>query len=398
MKRYLAPAVTGLAVIGLWLGAAACSDKAATIDTNAKAAATTSITVAPGLKPAATQPTTTSQSSSTAQAQPSAAAGQAAVSQTTQLSVAAVVKLADPSIVRIQTTTGVGTGFIVSTDGYLITNNHVVQGTAGRAQATVQVTLSDGTTLDGKVVGADGRADIAVVKLTRNEPFTALTLGKLDDVVVGQDVVAIGYALDLKAGEGASYSVTRGIVSAKNRAITEGSPASGAIQTDAAINHGNSGGPLLNLSGQVIGVNTALAPDPTNPGGTANGIGFAVGSDTVKAVYDDIRASGAVTRGFLGIQRFEALRPAKARDLGIPEDTRGVYLSGADSVAPGSPAEKAGLRSGDVITKIDGVAIHTESDLAVQMIREEPNKTVEVVIYRGAKQMTLSVTLGTPAG
>ncbi len=397
MKRYLAPAVTGLAAIGLWLGAAACSDKAATIDTNAKAAATTSITVAPGLKPAATQPTTTSQSSSTAQAQPSAAAGQTAVSQTTQLSVAAVVKLADPSIVRIQTATGVGTGFIVSTDGYLITNNHVVQGTAGRAQATVQVTLSDGTTLDGKVVGADGRADIAVVKLTRNEPFTALTLGKLDDVVVGQDVVAIGYALDLKAGEGASYSVTRGIVSAKNRAITEGSPASGAIQTDAAINHGNSGGPLLNLSGQVIGVNTALAPDPTT-GGTANGIGFAVGSDTVKAVYDDIRASGAVTRGFLGIQRFEALRPAKARDLGIPEDTRGVYLSGADSVAPGSPAEKAGLRSGDVITKIDGVAIHTESDLAVQMIREEPNKTVEVVIYRGAKQMTLSVTLGTPAG
>ena len=397
MKRYLAPAVTGLAAIGLWLGAAACSDKAATIDTNAKAAATTSVTSAPVVKPAATQPTTTSQSSSTAQAQPSAAAGQTAVSQTTQLSVADVVKLADPSIVRIQTATGVGTGFIVSTDGYLITNNHVVQGTAGRAQATVQVTLSDGTTLDGKVVGADGRADIAVVKLTRNEPFTALTLGKLDDVVVGQDVVAIGYALDLKAGEGASYSVTRGIVSAKNRAITEGSPASGAIQTDAAINHGNSGGPLLNLSGQVIGVNTALAPDPTT-GGTANGIGFAVGSDTVKAVYDDIRASGTVTRGFLGIQRFEALRPAKARDLGIPEDTRGVYLSGADSVAPGSPAEKAGLRSGDVITKIDGVAIHTESDLAVQMIREEPNKTVEVVIYRGAKQMTLSVTLGAPAG
>jgi S1-C subfamily serine protease len=390
MNRLMAPVVSGIVLAGIVLGAAACSSKeGAPATSQASSAATTTTTTVPSQ-----QGTAAAGSNATSTATP--APIQTAVRSTTELSVEDVVKLADPSIVRIQTTIGVGTGFIVSTDGYLVTNNHVVAGRNGQPEATVQVTLSDGTNMTGKVVGADARSDIAIVKLDRSEPFSALKLGKLDDVAVGEDVVAIGYALDLKAGEGASYSVTRGIVSAKNRGISEGSVASGAIQTDAAINHGNSGGPLLNLQGEVIGVNTSLAPDPTNPGQVAAGIGFAVGSDTVQAVYDDIHSTGAVSRGYLGIQGFEALRPAEARDLGIPDTTRGVFLAAADAVAPSSPADQGGLRSGDVITKIDGVDIRTESDLTVQMIREAPNKTVEVDIYRGGQQQALQITLGTP--
>ena len=256
MNRFLAPAASGLAAMAILFGAAACSDKSpdatqASLATQAPAkSATTS----------AARPVGTAQPSATApQAQPTAPSVtvQATARVGGDLSVADVVKLADPSIVRIQTTAGVGTGFIITEDGYLITNNHVVQGRNGRAQDTVQVLLSDGTNLTGKVVGADARADIAVVKLDRPEPF-------------------------------------------------------------------------------------------------------------------------------------------KARELGIPEGTRGVLLAAADSVSVGSPAEKGGLRSGDVIITIDGVAIHTESDLAVQMIREEPNKKVDVEIFRGGKKQTLQVTLGTP--
>ena len=258
MNRFIATTATGITAIGILLGATACSDKPAATVSNQSANTTTATVAASAAPSSAAAPAT---------------AVQTTVVKTTELSVADLVKRADPSIVRIQTTAGVGTGFIVSDDGYLVTNNHVVQGRTGRAQDTVQVTLSDGSVLVGKVVGTDARADLAVVKLERATPFQALKIAKLEDVVVGQDVVAIGYALDLKAGEGASYSVTKGIISAKNRAINEGSPASGAIQTDAAINHGNSGGPLLNLQGEVVGVNTAIAPDPTT-GQVAAGIGF----------------------------------------------------------------------------------------------------------------------------
>jgi S1-C subfamily serine protease len=311
------------------------------------------------------------------------------------MTVAELVEFAEPSIVRIETGGGVGSGFIVDEAGYIVTNNHVVQGAAGLASATVNVTLSDGTRLAGRVVGTDPRSDLALVKI-EGGPYRALPLGNLDDVQIGDDVVAIGYALDLSRGEGPSFSVTRGIVSQKNRAISESAPILGAIQTDAAINHGNSGGPLLLLTGEVVGVNTALAPDPNSATGVAQGIGFAVGIDTVKAVWQQLRENGFVNRGLLGIQRFEALRPAQARDLGIPEDQGGVYLSSPDSVAPGGPASLAGIRSGDVIVRIADEDIDNEADLAVAMINHGPGETVDVEIYRGSERMTLSVTLGTP--
>jgi S1-C subfamily serine protease len=229
-----------------------------------------------------------------------------------------LVKFAEPSVVRIETDNGVGSGFVIDAGGYIMTNNHVVQGAR-----SINVTLSDGSENDAQVVGTDPKGDLALLKIDASG-LQALKLADLNQVQIGQDVVAIGYALDLSMGEGPSFSVTRGIVSQKNRAISESSGILGAVQTDAAINHGNSGGPLLDLYGEVVGINTALQPDQET-GGVAQGIGYAVGSDTVKAVYEQLRANGRVNRGLLGVRGFTSLRPAEAKALGLP-DTQGVYL------------------------------------------------------------------------
>jgi S1-C subfamily serine protease len=311
------------------------------------------------------------------------------------MSIADLVELVTPAIVRIESGGGVGTGFIVDGAGYIVTNNHVVESANLTGLGTVNVTLSDGEILSGTIVGTDPKADLALVKI-EGGPYHALELGSLDEVRIGQEVVAIGYALDLSQGEGPSFTVTSGIISQKNRAISESAPILGAIQTDAAINHGNSGGPLLTLSGEVVGVNTALAPDETSLSGVAQGIGFAVGVDTVRAVWTQLRDDGVVRRGLLGVRGFQALRPAHARDLGIPEDEGGIYLVSPDSVDPGGPAALAGIRSGDVVTRIGGVEVETEADLAVAMIENPPGTVVEVEVYRGAEQLSFEVTLGTP--
>ena len=370
MANFSRPALAGVTALILLIGAACSSN-----------------TVAP--READAGPTTSN--SSSVQATPTVVTQ---VKKTTgELSTQDLVKLAEPSVVRIATTSGVGTGFIADADGYIITNNHVIQTASGRNAATVTVTLSDGAEVTGRVVGADSRADLALVKIDQTG-LKALPIGSLEQTAVGQDVVAIGYALDLTGGEGPSYSVTRGIISAKNRAIKESSPILGAIQTDAAINHGNSGGPLLNLFGEVVGVNTAIAPDPTT-GDIAPGIGFAVGADTVKAVYEQLKATGKVNRGLLGISNFDALRPAKARTLGLAETATGVLI-GARGVAPGGPAEKAGIQVGDVISKIGNYPVKTEADLAVAMIRQAPGEIASVEFYRDGKRQTVQVTLGTP--
>lgn len=366
----------GVAAISAAVAIVGCSDRAPAADP--ATAITTSATEAVQTSAPATQP----------------ASRPATTRATGELSVTEIVKLAEPAIVRIETGGGVGTGFIVTSDGYLVTNNHVVEGSNGVAARTVNVTLSDGARVAGTVVGVDPRSDLALVKI-EGGPFTPLALGQLDEVEIGQEVVAIGYALDLRRGEGPSFTVTTGIVSQKNRAISESAPILGAIQTDAAINHGNSGGPLINLFGEVVGVNTALAPDPTT-GGVAQGIGFAVGVDTVHAVWEQLRDKGRVERGFLGISGFTALRPATARDLGIPETVGGIYLAAGDAVQLNGPAGAAGIRSGDVITSIAGAPIRTEADLAVAMIRNGAGTTVAVEVYRGSQKLTVDVTLGTP--
>ena len=313
--------------------------------------------------------------------------------QAGDLTVPGVVEKAGPSVVRIQAGSSIGSGFVIDPSGLIITNNHVIAGAR-----SISITVADGGQFPATVVGADARADLALLKINAGADLPALTLVNLSDVRIGESVVAIGYALDLQAGEGASFSVTSGIVSQKNRGISESSPILGAVQTDAAINHGNSGGPLLNMRGEVIGVNTALQPSNTSASGVAEGIGYAVGADTIKAVYDELKANGRVSRGLLGVANFQSLRPAQARQLGVPEASGGIYLPSDDpnSVAAGGPAASAGIRPGDVITKISGQPIRTEGDLAVAMIKAAPGDRVEVEIYRDGKASTVTVTLGTP--
>lgn len=309
-----------------------------------------------------------------------------------ELSTAELVEMVEPSIVRISTGTGIGSGFVVGEDGYIMTNNHVIEGAfGGFGGGRITVTMSDGAQYPAEIVGTDPRADLALLKIEADD-LPALEFADLDDVVIGQDVVAMGFALDLDGGEGGSFSVTRGIVSQKNRSIHENSPASilGAIQTDAAINHGNSGGPLLNLYGEVVGINTAIAPDPQT-GAQAPGIGFAVGSDTAEAVYEKLRENGQVNRGLLGISQFAAVRPAVARDLGIPEDEGGVLVN---NVAVDGPVAAAGMRTGNVIVRIGDHDVKNEADLAVALIRHSAGETVDVEVYRDGEKLTLSVTLG----
>lgn len=310
--------------------------------------------------------------------------------QTGELSAADLVKLVEPSVVRIETNSGVGSGFVVDSDGYILTNNHVITTTTGRAANSIRVTLNDGDVVPATVVGVDIRSDLAVLKVDRTG-LKAVKFASLNDVLIGQDVVAIGYALDLERGEGAAFSVTRGIVSQKNRAIDEGANGQifGSIQTDAAINHGNSGGPLLNMFGEVVGVNTALAP-----GDQVTGIGFAVGSDVAKAVYEAIREDGRVNRGFMGISNFEALRPARAKQLNIPDGQDGLVIG---NVSPGSPAAAAGLENGDVLTKLGDTPIGNESDLTVALIRQEAGEKATIEFYRDGAKKTSEITLGNPA-
>ena len=368
MSPFLRPLAAGLLGLTLLAGAACSDAPSKTASNEPPAAATASASVKP------TQNTTVSK-------------------PTNELSTADLVKVAEPSIVRIETNSGVGTGFVVDSDGYIVTNNHVVTTNSGRLANAIRVTMSDGSVVTATVVGADARSDLAVLKIDQTG-LKALPFADLKNVVIGQDVVAIGYALDLGGGEGPSYSVTRGIVSQKNRAISETSANSilGAVQTDAAINHGNSGGPLLDMFGEVVGINTALAPDPTT-GETASGIGFAVGSDIAKAVFEQIKANGKVNRGFLGIQGFEALRPAKAKDMGLPDGTAGIVLS---TVVNGSPAWNAGLRNNDVISRLGTTDLSTETDLAVALVKQGAGQKVKVEYWRDGKSQTTEITLGTP--
>ncbi|OAI40655.1 hypothetical protein AYO38_05475 [bacterium SCGC AG-212-C10] len=372
----------GLAALAI-IGGAACSSKAEQLVGDATSSPSDSAAVATAT------PGTTSTGSTSSQP--------ASTKTGATMSVAEVAEQAGPSVVRVETNGGVGSGFIASADGYILTNYHVIE---GARPASIKVTLADGTVLPATVTGSDPKADLALLKVDATG-LPALSIADLNDVEVGEDVVAIGYALDLDGGEGAGYSVTSGIVSAKNRAIEEDSLILGAIQTDAAVNHGNSGGPLLNMKGEVIGINTALAED-SSTGGAANGISMAVGADTIKAVYASLKATGQVNRGFLGVSNLNGLRPAAAKALGLDSNTTGVVLGTASSttvaasgVVANGPAAKAGLVSGDVITKIGDTTISNESDLAVAMIQHQSGETVSVEYYHGSEKRTAQVTLAT---
>jgi serine protease Do len=276
---------------------------------------------------------------------------------------------------RIIPMKGKGSGFIVSEDGYILTNNHVV------ADADkIEVTLADGTSYPAEIVGTDPTFDLAVIKIGA-KGLPVLELGDSENVRVGEWVVAIGNPYGFES------TVTVGVISAKDRSVrARNLNFDGFLQTDAAINPGNSGGPLLNLDGEVIGINTAIIP-------YAQGIGFAVPVNMAKQVLDDLVKYGTVKRGWLGVY-IQPLTPEFAEAYGV-EHEGGAVVS---DVVPDSPAAGAGLRRGDVIVAVDGETIEDHTDLSFCIRSHLEGDKVRLTVIREGKEREVSVTLGSIPG
>ena len=309
-------------------------------------------------------------------------------------SVSKIVESVGPSVVSIvvesQANTifgtvmqsGAGTGVIISGDGYILTNNHVV---GNSKSATVM--LDDGTVYENvEVVGSDPLNDIAFMKIKDAKDLPTVTLGDSSTVRVGQQVVAIGNALGQYQN-----TVTTGILSGVGRPVTAGSESGGQqenlvdlLQTDAAINSGNSGGPLVNMAGQVIGINTAIVAD-------ANNIGFSIPINSTKGLIEGLLKTGEVKRAFLGVN-FINITPSVAKELKLSV-TEGAYVLGDNAVSPNSPAAKAGIEKGDVITKINDNQIGRSQGLSTIIGMYRPNTKVTITILRDGKTITKDVTL-----
>ncbi len=273
--------------------------------------------------------------------------------------------------------TGQGSGFIIDADGYVVTNNHVI----GEADK-VRVELADGRELTAKVVGTDPMTDLALLKVEAGEKLPALGWGDSDRLRVGEWVLAMGNPFGLGG------SATAGIVSARGRQIGAG-PYDDFIQTDAPINPGNSGGPLFDAAGQVIGINTAIY----SPSGANAGIGFAVPSALAKRVVDQLKATGRVERGWLGVS-MQRLDGEMAAAVKAP-DRKGALVAG---VQAGSPAETAGLQPGDVILGFDGRAIEAPRDLAEAVASARPGTEAKLTVLRDGERIERSVSTGRPPG
>lgn len=321
-------------------------------------------------------------------------------STSTEDAITRVVEKVSPSVVSILTSTtkqtifgaadqeAAGTGIILSKDGYILTNHHVV-GTATKTQ----VVTSDGTTYDDvKVVGSDPLNDIAYLKIDGVDNLTPAEIGDSSTVRVGQQVVAIGNALGQFQN-----TVSSGIISGKGRPIAASSDSSGSdgesltdlLQTDAAINPGNSGGPLLNFSGQVVGINTAVASD-------AEGIGFAIPINATKGTTKSVLAGSGVQRAYLGLRYVEITASvAKQYDLPVKQ---GAYIAASDNsasaVVAGSPADKAGLAEKDIVTKINNQTVGTAGGVSTLIGQYAPGDTVQVTYLRGGSEKTTKITLG----
>jgi S1-C subfamily serine protease len=276
-----------------------------------------------------------------------------------------------------------GSGFVVDARGYVVTNNHVVENVrGGGAGASFDVIFSDNRTQKATLVGRDPDTDIAVLQIPAAAGLKVAALANSDSVPVGATVIAIGSPL----GE-YQNTVTSGVVSGKGRRVQESQNVflDDLIQTDAAINPGNSGGPLIwAATRQVVGMNTLIA-DPSQ----AQGLGFAISANTIRTVADELIKNGKIERGFIGIQ-YSPLSPRNAVALGLPP-AAGIQIS---AVVPGSPAASAGLRVGDVVTKLNDQQIDQEHPLQSLMVKFRPGDKVRVTIIRDTVTQTLEVTLG----
>jgi len=264
-----------------------------------------------------------------------------------------------------------GSGFVISEDGYIVTNNHVIEGAD-----EIEIEFFSGDRLKAEIVGKDPKTDIALLKVTSDKPLPYVQFGNSDLMRVGDWVMAMGNPL------GQGFSVSAGIVSARGRELS--GTYDDYIQTDAAINRGNSGGPLFNMDGQVIGVNTAIL----SPNGGSIGIGFSMASNVVTKVVDQLREFGETRRGWLGV-RIQDVTPDVAEAMGLTEAAGALVTD-----VPEGPARDAGMQAGDVITTFDGTAIASSRDLTRQVADSPVGSAVPVVVLREGESMTLSVTLG----
>ena len=268
---------------------------------------------------------------------------------------------------------GTGSGFIVTPDGYIVTNNHVAAEADG-----LKVTLQDGRVFDATVVGTDPQTEVALLKVDATG-LPTVTLGDSDKVRVGEWVLAVGSPFGL------DHTVTSGIVSAQGRSEVGIVDYANFIQTDAAINPGNSGGPLINLHGEVIGMNTAIL----SSSGGSNGIGFAIPVNMVKSVVEDLKDDGKVQRGYLGVH-IQNISPEMSKWFDI-EAGQGALVA---EVAEGSPAEQAGLQKDDVVVSIDGQVVKDAGALRSRVATSAPNKELKLEVLRNGERMEKSVTLG----
>jgi len=328
-------------------------------------------------------PALTSAPNSSSPSSASTAALQATVEQ--------VARTVQPSVVEITSSGGsgeaIGSGEILTSDGYIVTNDHVVTGYSSYA-----VTLSSGKTVQAQLVGEDPQDDLAVLKISATG-LTPIVFGDSSQAQVGEFVLAIGNPLGLQ------QSTTFGIVSALNRTASESpnGPAAeltGLIQTSAPINPGNSGGALVDLNGDLIGIPTLGAS--SGQSGTASGIGFAIPSNRVKSVATQLMQHGSLTssgQGFLGIQG-QSVTPQLAAANGLGAQS-GVLVTGFGNDASGaSPAQRAGLQTGDIIVAVNGQQVTDNEDLAGAILTQQPGTRVSLTIVRGGHQQTISVTLG----
>jgi putative serine protease PepD len=306
-------------------------------------------------------------------------------------SVEAAAAKIGPSVVTInvssQTVQDTGSGVIIRADGYILTNNHVIAAAAGGA-GTIQVLLNDGRQVPATIVGADSSDDLAVVKVNLTG-LTAASFASSSTLQVGQSVVAVGAPLGL------SDTVTAGIVSTLARPVTTSSDSGNttaifdAVQTDAAINPGNSGGPLVNLAGAVVGINAAMATDSSSGGlqlpgqqdqSGSIGIGFAIPSDEASRIAGELINTGKATHAVLGVQ--------------VVDPTDGSAAAQIQSVTAGGPAAKAGLKAGDLVTKVNNQLIDSSDPLVAAIRSYAPNSTVQLTYTRGGSSSTVSVKLG----
>jgi len=321
-----------------------------------------------------------------------AAGGAPSLQRQDGLTTVQIAQKLQPSIVRVQTEIasvdafgravpgiGVGTGVIIDGDGHIVTNNHVVTGESGTAPAnSIRVTLFDQTSLPATIVGRDQATDLAVIKID-HPGLTPATWADPASLEVGQDVVAIGFALDL---EGAP-SVTAGVLSAKNRTISEPPyTIPEALQTDAGINPGNSGGALVNARGEVIGINTAIIQNAQN-------IGFAISVALANPIVERLIQDGSISRSFMGIATVDVNQQI-VNNFHLPID-HGLFIA---TVADGSPADSAGLQENDVIESIDGQEIDNNGQLLALLAQKQPGDTVTVTYYRSGDKHDTRLTLG----